>query len=387
MKEITFLKRNSEKWRNYEQFLQAREGKDPDQLAELYVELTDDLAYARTFYPTGNTVGYLNDLAAKVHQEIYQNKRERKKRVFGFWTTELPLVFAKYQTELLVAFIVFALSTAIGALSQANNFNFVTLILGERYVEETIHNIQSGHPFGVYSGGDRLVSFLGIAVNNIRVSFFAFVAGVIFSVGSGFILLGNGIMFGAFLYFFGFYNVFDEAIFTVMLHGTIEIWAIVVGGCAGFVLGNGFLFPGSYSRGASFLRAAQDGSKIIVGLIPFFLVAAFIEGFITGNEDMSAVSRYIIVFGSLAGIIWYFIIYPNVLLRRTNDQPYSNVYLVASASMIGFAGLLNVIALAYGFWNETILTLSIFFGAFAVVCILFGLVSKPNVVPLKPKQF
>ena len=50
-----------------------------------------------------------------------------------------------------------------------------------------------------------------------------------------------------------------------MLHGTLELSAIIVAGAAGLAIGNGWLFPGTYSRLVSFQRGAKRGMKIVVG--------------------------------------------------------------------------------------------------------------------------
>src|ERR1035437_3973826 len=57
--------------------------------------------------------------------------------------------------------------------------------------------------------------------------------------------------------------------------------AIVIASCAGLILGFGFLFPGTYTRKQSFLRAAKDAMKICISLVPIFIVAAFFESYIT----------------------------------------------------------------------------------------------------------
>ena len=75
MREVTFLKKNAEKWKQVEAFLTSKEKVNPDKLAELFIELTDDLSYTRTFYPQSKTTQYLNSLTAKVHQSIYKTKK------------------------------------------------------------------------------------------------------------------------------------------------------------------------------------------------------------------------------------------------------------------------------------------------------------------------
>ena len=69
MREALFLKQNKERWQQYERVPTS----DPDELAERFVQLTDDLAYARTFYPKSKTVTYLNGLASHFHLAIYNH--------------------------------------------------------------------------------------------------------------------------------------------------------------------------------------------------------------------------------------------------------------------------------------------------------------------------
>jgi uncharacterized membrane protein SpoIIM required for sporulation len=92
---------------------------------------------------------------------------------------------------------------------------------------------------------------------------------------------------------------------------------IIVAGCAGLVLGSSLLFPKTYNRWQSLLRGGKDAMKIAFGLVPFFLVAAFLEGFVTRHYlQMPALLKGFILAASLALIIWYFIIYPIRLHRK-----------------------------------------------------------------------
>ena len=103
MREVTFLKRNAEKWKQAEAFLNSKDKVDADILAELFIELTDDLSYSRTFYPQSKTTQYLNSLTAKIHQSIYKTKKERKERFVQFWKYEAPLLFYKHRKEILIS--------------------------------------------------------------------------------------------------------------------------------------------------------------------------------------------------------------------------------------------------------------------------------------------
>ena len=58
MKEIIFLKKYQEKWKKLEDILSQTGKKNPDQLSDLFIQLTDDLSYSITYYPDSNTTKY-----------------------------------------------------------------------------------------------------------------------------------------------------------------------------------------------------------------------------------------------------------------------------------------------------------------------------------------
>ncbi len=310
MKEITFLKQNADKWQQFENLISTKGNSDPDIMADLFVQLTDDLSYSKTHYPKAKTTQYLNSLAARVHQEIYKNKKEKRSRIITFWKYELPFLFKNSHKQLLYAFLIFIVAALIGAVSSAYDDSFVRLIMGDSYVNMTLENIDNGDPMAVYKKMNEVDMFLGITVNNIYVSFLCFAMGILFSLGTGYMLFTNGIMLGAFQYFFYTKGVLLESVLVIWIHGTLEISAIIIAGCAGLTLGNSFLFPGTYSRAASFVKGAKQGVKIAVGLVPIFITAGFLESFVTRHTEMPIWLSLTIILGSLAFIIWYFIIYP-----------------------------------------------------------------------------
>ncbi|NIR52261.1 stage II sporulation protein M [candidate division KSB1 bacterium] len=310
MREAAFLKQNAPKWKNLESYLAGREKMAPDDLADFFIQLTDDLSYARTFYPKSNTTKYLNTLTAKLHQEIYRNKRESHNRFLTFWKVELPRTIKQARAELFYAFAIFGVAISIGGISAANDDTFVRLILGDSYVNQTLENIKSGDPMRIYKEMHQIDMFLGITFNNIRVAFLAFVAGVLLSFGTALVLFYNGVMLGVFHYFFYEQDLLNSALRTIWIHGTLEISAIIVAGAAGLVIGNSLLFPGTYTRKQSFMRGARNGLKMVVGLVPVFITAGFLEGFVTRYTNTPTWLSLAIIAGSLAFVIYYFIVYP-----------------------------------------------------------------------------
>lgn len=310
MKEVTFIRQNIEKWRDVELMVENSVETAPDVQADAYIDLTSDLAYAQTHFPQSRITLYLNNLASALHNQIYRNKRESISRLVTFWTQEIPQTIWEARHALMASFIIFVISVTIGLVSQLGDDSFARLILGDQYVDMTLDNIAKGEPMAVYDSGAETEMFLGITWNNVKVSFMVFVMGVFTSLGTGFLLFQNGVMVGSFQTFFFQQGLGFESMLAIWLHGTLEIWAIIVSGAAGITLGNGWLMPGTYGRLTSFMMAARRGLKIIVGTVPVFVMAGFIEGFATRHTEWSTWLRLTIIGASALFIGYYYLYLP-----------------------------------------------------------------------------
>ena len=310
MRESAFIKANITKWEKFESLITSSQKKDPDQLASLFIQLTDDLAYAKTHYPKSDIRHYLNTLTTKVHQSIYRNKREKQSRFITFWKYELPQIFFEHRRQLLYSLIIFGLASALGAFSAANDNTFVRLILGDAYVNMTLANIENGDPMAVYKSMGQVEMFFKITFNNVLVSMRAFAAGILFSFGTALMLIFNGVMLGSFQYFFFQKGLLLTSVLTIWIHGAIEIASIVIAGGAGLIMGNSLLFPGTYSRLESLKKGAAKGVKIAVGLVPLFITAGFLESFVTRLTEMPNAIKVAIILGSALFMVYYVVIYP-----------------------------------------------------------------------------
>ena len=277
MRESSFIRQNKEKWEEFEGILENKY-KDPDKLNDLFVQVTDDLSFSRTFYPNRSVRVYLNGLAQKVFFSIYRTKNSRRSRIFHFWLEELPKLVYEARREFRTAFLLFALAMAIGALSSAMEPEFLRTILGDSYVDMTLRNIESGDPMAVYKEKGAFGMSVGITANNIFVALLTFVSGVFYAIGTVGLLLQNGVMVGAFQYFFVQEGLFWESFLTIWLHGTLEISAIVIAGAAGLTMGRGLVFPGTLSWLKSFQQSAWRGIKSLMGTVPPFFIGGFFEG-------------------------------------------------------------------------------------------------------------
>jgi uncharacterized membrane protein SpoIIM required for sporulation len=107
-----------------------------------------------------------------------------------------------------------------------------------------------------------------------------------------------------------------DFVLAVMLHGLLELTAIVITCAAGVIMGTSYLFPGTIRRLHAFRNGVKDGVKIVIGLIPVFAIAAFFEGFVTRHYKMHISFNILLLAFSALFIAWYFIIYPIRLWKR-----------------------------------------------------------------------
>lgn len=327
MREGRFIKKNVERWNTY----QNEATSDPDELASRFVNLLDDLSYAKTFYPQSNVTRWINGLAAEIYQNVYQNRKHSVKELVNFWRFELPLLFRKHHKVLLFSFLLFILFVAMAVLSSVTDASFAKDYFDNKvqqgYYEQTIRNIREGNPFGIYNDANPFSMFVRIAYNNIKVAFLTMILGITFGIGTFSMMFQNGFMLGCFQYIFFSQGLGWQSVLVIWIHGTIEISSVVIAGCAGFVLGKSLLFPGTYTRKQSFLSGAKDAVKIALALIPFFIIAAFFESYVTHlmsntfAHDSTDIGlpvpvSIMILSGSLILMVWYFLLYPIQLKRK-----------------------------------------------------------------------
>lgn len=327
MREALFIKKNAQKWNEY-QYLQTE---DPDQMADRFITLLDDLSYAKTFYPHSKVTRWINSLAVSIYQTIYQNRKQRFSRLITFWQYELPLMFRKHHRMLLYTFLFFLLLFAMGVLSSIKDDQFVKGVLGEDYVAMTEENIEKGDPFGVYSSDSRFAMWVQIAFNNIKVGFLMVAGGILVGLGTLYVFFQNGIMIGSFQYMFFAKGLGWQSVLVIWIHGTLEIAGMIIEACAGFVMARSILFPGTFTRWVSFKRGVKEAMKICVSLIPITILAAFLESYITRlssnafdkttNTSLPVPISISILAVSFLFIIWYFVIYPIRLERRIKKDP------------------------------------------------------------------
>ena len=150
LREGLFIKKNKARWEKIQQGLST----DADETARDFVQLVDDLAYAKSYYPTSRVTRYINALATKIYLGIYQNRKEEGNRLVRFWKYDVPSTIHKHWRIMLFSVFIFCLFYTVGFFTAKHDPSFIRDVFGNGYVDETEKNIAEGNPFGIYQSGD-----------------------------------------------------------------------------------------------------------------------------------------------------------------------------------------------------------------------------------------
>ena len=138
MREALFIKKNRDRWLKN----QHMPADDPDEMARDFTQLVDDLAYAKTFYPTSKVTHYINSQASRIYLNIYRNRKEESNRLIDFWKFDLPLTIYKHHRAVLFSFVLFLIFFSIGFFVSMQDEGVARGFFGDGYVDQTLDNIE-----------------------------------------------------------------------------------------------------------------------------------------------------------------------------------------------------------------------------------------------------
>lgn len=317
MKEYIFVRQNKRKWLQYEAEMKDLKSIPTKRLSDMYQDVTADLAYSQSLFPKARVTVYLNNIALALHDYLYTPKKTNHiQEIIRFFSYTIPRNVADAHLELKLSFFIFAAFTLAGVVLASQDMQNVIHTLGSDYVDMTLENIKNGVPTGVYGNSNEKDMFLHIVLNNLRVDLVTYSYGVVPILGPGYIMMKNGIMLGEFQTLFFLEGVGLQSMTAIWIHGTIEISTIIIGGAAGFALGLGWVFPGTYPRKEALKRGGVKSVKIILSILPLTVFAAFLESFVTRHTEFPLFVKLMIIMGSLAFIIFYYIVLPNKIRKE-----------------------------------------------------------------------
>lgn len=293
MSEHLYLQRIRAVWDELEALLkQARrrgvrglEAKDLARLDCLYRLCTIHLAQVRSRLRNDALAERLNPLVARAHSLLYVSHRANPLTgILAFYLNGFARVVARTARFHAIALILFVLG-AVGAYYASFRYPeaaYAFLPAGERRLpgsssEQLEIVLRSGRDQG---SGDKLAFASILLSHNTKMGFLAFASGVLCGIPTVFLIVTIGAGLGVFAAVHHRHGVVSELWAWILPHGITEISAFILCGGAGIMLGAAIVCPGCRTRRKSLQDAGKEALRLVLGVIPMFILAGCIESFV-----------------------------------------------------------------------------------------------------------
>lgn len=250
---------------------------DLQELSLLYRQTAADLAAIREDSSSLHFARYLNQLLARAHNTIYSGRRASPWALLSFFWDTYPRIFRQNLSCIWLSVGIFLVSALVGGTLTYQNPDFKVKVLGPRMVE-TIERRQMWTHSIV---GIKPLASSAIMTNNMSVGFMAFALGITAGVGTIYLMIFNGLLFGVIGVACWLSGMSMQLWSFVAPHGVLELPAIFIAGGAGLRLAQGLLFPGVLPRRDSLSRAGLEAVQMLLGTIPILIIAGVIEAFVS----------------------------------------------------------------------------------------------------------
>lgn len=284
-------------------------GPDIDQVVRSYLRTSAQLAEARSRYSDPRLVAYLNRLVASAHAVLYGGRAAGGRDFLALFGSRYRAAARRTVPFILVAAAIVLVVTAGMDLWVAGSRAARAGVLPP-LAQASIRNIH-GLKRNLGPSPDLATQ---IFLNNVQVTIEAFIAGIFLCLGSIYFLVQNALLLGTLA---GATQAAGKAgLFwpLILPHGFLEISAICIGAGAGMRMGWSIIDPGDRPRGTALVAEARDSVFVVLGVIPAFAIAAFIEGFITPKGYPPVLT---ITLGAVVAATYLFLLFGRVPRRRS----------------------------------------------------------------------
>src|SRR6185437_7134858 len=241
------------------------------EMAFLYRQIASDLSALRQDGSAPALATYLNQLLARAHNFVYSGRKGGPMVVLRFLWYDYPHVIRKMQPFLIASLVLFLAGGMLGSLLTLARPEFMRHLLGPDMVATIEH-----HKMWT----DSVTSMAPQESSAIM----TYASGIVAGLGTLYLIGWNGVLLGVVGAACAQAHMSASLWSFVAPHGSLELPAIILSGAAGMQLGQGLLFPGSYSRRHSVADAGRDAVRLMAGVIPMLIVAGTLEGFFSPSK-------------------------------------------------------------------------------------------------------
>lgn len=272
-----------------------------------YRAVARDLAAARRQLPGARSTRALEQVYARLHALLGRDWSDPRDALATYFRSDLPGSYRLVRRHVLWVALLFVLAAGAGAW-----LVWTYPELGGLFLDEgTMDAVEAGRLWtdGLLNVTPSSLLSIEILANNIAVTLFAFTFGLLFGLGTFYLIGLNGLMLGAVFAFTGHHGLAGDLGRFVLAHGPVELSVICIGGGAGAYVGEALIRPGGRARGVALREATRDVLPLLVACAALLVGCGFIEGYVSPDPDMPVASRiaigacwWLVMAGLLAGV-------------------------------------------------------------------------------------
>jgi len=316
-----FIRLRRPVWDGFERQL-AASGKDEglshadlEEMALRYRQVLHDHALADARYPGTAAAQRLRVLALQGTHRLVRDRGESG-GLRTFFTRTFPLAFRAQLGLLGVATALFLFATFWGLAVAVNRPALGLAFLGP----EAIRGLEEGRMWteSLVSTVPPSISSSRIATNNISVALTAWSGGILAGIVPLYSILLNGMMLGSILGITMRYSMSGELLEFVSAHGPLEITLILVCAAAGLRIGRALIAAGDRPRSLALRDAGRDALTVLLGCVPWFVVLALVEVFVSPSPDLPAALKVVL---GLSLEILFLLLAVQPFSRKAQESP------------------------------------------------------------------
>lgn len=255
--------------------LARRPGPEIAAVVRDYLEVSGHLAEARTRYGDIGLERYLSRLVAMAHGAIYGARPSSLRDLVAVFGARYRAALRRTLPHMAICAVLLAGTILAAALWTAWSPEAQAGL-----VPGYVQNLGGAADQDLRDPSGALSGF--IFLNNVRVALLAFALGITLGLGTAFVLVQNGLLIGALAGTATALGAGGRFWALVLPHGFLELTAIVIAAGAGMRIGWSIVEPGDRRRRTALADESKDAILVVVGVVPAFLIAAVIEGLVTG---------------------------------------------------------------------------------------------------------
>jgi uncharacterized membrane protein SpoIIM required for sporulation len=252
-------------------------------LPQLYRTVASSLSIARAISLDAATLGYLEALVQRAWFVVYGPRSSLVAWLRGFLGGGWSRAVRGLGVDLAIAFAVMVAGVLVGWLLVAHDPEWYGALVpggfGDARVPGASAATLKGTLFG-HGGQDGMGAFAAFLFsNNAGVSILSFALGFAFGIPTLMLLVQNTAILGAMLWLYHGAGLTIDFAAWISVHGTTELFAILLAGGAGLHIGRAMAFPGERSVLAAAAEAGRRAAQVMAGVVLMLVAAALLEGF------------------------------------------------------------------------------------------------------------